>query len=59
MHSIKSIPRLREALSDKDISVCLAVAHSLIQLKENSGYDFYFDVLVGERKAGKISSPSR
>src|SRR5258706_502882 len=28
-------------------------AHSLIQLKENSGYDLYYDVLVGERKGVK------
>jgi HEAT repeat protein len=47
MGSTESIPRLRDALSDKDISVCLAAAHSLIQLKENSGYQLYFDVLVG------------
>jgi HEAT repeat protein len=53
MGSTESIPRLRDALSDKDISVCLAAAHSLIQLKENSGYQLYFDVLVGERKGGK------
>ena len=53
MSSTESIPRLRDALSDKDISVCLAAAHSLIQLKENSGYQLYFDVLVGERKGGK------
>jgi HEAT repeat protein len=53
MGSTESIPRLRDALLDKDISVCLAAAHSLIQLKENSGYDLYYDVLVGERKGGK------
>ena len=53
MSSTKSIPLLRDALSDKDISVCLAVAHSLILLKENSGYDLYYDVLMGERKGGK------
>jgi len=53
MRSTKSIPRLQDALSDKDISVCLAAAHSLIQLNENSGYALYYDVLVGERKAGK------
>jgi HEAT repeat protein len=52
MTSTKSIPRLQEALSDKDISVCLAAAHSLIKLNENSGYELYYDVLVGERKGG-------
>jgi len=53
MRSTKSISMLQNALSDKDISVCLAAAHSLIQLKENSGYALYYDVLAGERKAGK------
>jgi HEAT repeat protein len=53
MGSAESIPRLQDALSDKDISVCLAVAHSLILLKENSGYHLYFEVLVGERKGAK------
>src|SRR6267378_2392401 len=53
MRSTKSIAILQDALSDKDISVCLAVAHSLIQLKEKSGFDLYYDVLVGERKGGK------
>jgi HEAT repeat protein len=52
MISTKSIPRLRDALSDKDISVCLAAAHSLVQLKEHSGYELYYDVLMGERKGG-------
>jgi HEAT repeat protein len=53
MGSAESISRLQDALSDKDISVCLAVAHSLILLKENSGYHLYFEVLVGERKGAK------
>src|SRR5467141_3863276 len=53
MRSTESISKLHDALSDKDISVCLAAAHSLIQLKENSGYELYYDVLVGERKSGK------
>jgi HEAT repeat protein len=53
MRSTKSIPMLQDALSDNDISVCLAAAHALIRLKENSGYALYYDDLVGERKAGK------
>jgi len=53
MGSTESIPRLRDALLDKDISVCLAAAHSLIQLQENSGYDLYYDVLVVKRKGVK------
>jgi len=31
----------------------LAAAHALLQLKDNSGYDLYYEVLTGERKTGK------
>ena len=53
MSSTASIPKLQNAMSDKDISVVLAIAHSLVQLKDNSGYDAYYSVLEGERKCGK------
>ncbi|MFY9529900.1 MAG: HEAT repeat domain-containing protein [Candidatus Acidiferrales bacterium] len=34
-----SIPKLNEALSDKDTSVVLAAARSLLTLKDDSGYE--------------------
>lgn len=53
MGSSDSIPKLKDLLSDKDISVALAAAHALVQLKNNSGYDVYYSVLSGERKGGE------
>jgi HEAT repeat protein len=52
MGSAPSIPKLKDALSDKDGSVVLAAAHSLWSLKDSSAYEVYYGVLTGERKAG-------
>jgi len=48
-----SIPLLRKALADRDGEVVMAAAHSLIQLKDVAGYEVYYSVLTGERKAGE------
>ena len=53
MQSRRSIPKLKSATDDKDPSVALAAAHSLLQLKDDSGYGVYYEVLTGERKTGK------
>jgi HEAT repeat protein len=53
MRSRVSIPKLKAATDDKDPSVALASAHALILLKDDSGYDVYYEVLAGERKTGK------
>ena len=53
MRSRSSIPKLRAATDDKDPSVALAAAHALILLKDDSGYDVYYEVLAGDRKIGK------
>jgi HEAT repeat protein len=50
----ESIPKLQNLVTDKDISVALAVGHALVQLKSNSGYDVYYSLVVGVRK-GKTS----
>ena len=52
MSSIKSIPKLVAATTDKKISVALAAAHSLLALKNNAGYEVYYAVMTGERKSG-------
>jgi HEAT repeat protein len=59
MGSSDSIPKLKDLLSDKDISVTLAAAHALVQLKNDSGYDVYYSVLSGERKAGEGLIPEQ
>jgi HEAT repeat protein len=48
--SAESVPKLQNLLTDKDISVALAVGHALVQLKSNSGYDIYYSLVVGVRK---------
>lgn len=52
MGSAKSVPKLVEAAQDEKISVALAAARSLISLKNNIGYEVYYEVLTGERKGG-------
>ena len=53
MRSRASIPRLRKALNDSDVSVALAAAHSLLLLHDKSGYEVYYEVLTQQRKASK------
>ena len=53
MHSKASIAKLREAADDQEPSVALAAARALIALNDDSGYEVYYEVLTGERKAGK------
>jgi HEAT repeat protein len=48
-----SIPPLKKRMDDDDPSVALAAAHALILLKDDSGYQVFYEVLTGERKAGK------
>jgi HEAT repeat protein len=50
MVDVASIPKLRNALSDKEGSVVMAAAHSLILLKDPAGYEFYYSVLTGVQK---------
>lgn len=52
MHAVQSITKLQRALSDKKISVVMAAAQSLRQLKDDkSAYDVYYELLTGERKS--------
>jgi len=53
MKSRTSIPKLRAALDDKDPSVALAAAHSVELMHDDSAYEVYYEVLTGQRKAGK------
>src|SRR6267378_4025760 len=42
-----------KALDDDDPSVTLAAAHALDLMLDNSAYEVYYEVLTGQRKAGK------
>lgn len=52
LHSSSSVPKLELALKDKDITVVLAAAHSLWALQDKEAYEVYYEILLGERKAG-------
>jgi HEAT repeat protein len=52
MQSRASIPKLHDALSDKDPTVVLAAAHALLLLKDDREYEVYYAILTGERKTG-------
>ena len=51
MPSPASIPKLKNELSDKEIAVVLAAAHSLLLLNDNDGYEVYYAVLMRQRKS--------
>lgn len=50
-HAHSSIPALKEALNDPEISVVLSAAHSLMLLKDPSAYQVYYAILMGDRKS--------
>ncbi len=56
MHATSSIPSLKNALSDRELTVVLAAAHSLLTLKDTSPYDVYYAILTGSRKGGGMIS---
>ena len=56
MHATSSIPSLKNALSDRELTVVLAAAHSLLTLKDTSPYDVYYAILTGDRKGGGLIS---
>lgn len=53
MQSRASISKLKAAMEDQDPSVALAAAHSLDLMHDNSAYEVYYEILNGDRKAGK------
>jgi HEAT repeat protein len=53
MQSHSSIPKLEQALDDKEISVVLAAAHSLWTLHDTQAFEVYYEILIGERKSGQ------
>jgi len=53
MKSRTSIPKLKMALDDDDPLVALAAAHALDLMHDGSAYEVYYEVLTGQRKAGK------
>lgn len=53
MQATESIPVLEHALMDPKVSVVMASAHSLRELKDDgAAYGVYYDLLTGSRKTG-------
>ena len=52
MRATQSVPKLVAAASDRETSVALAAARSLLVLKSDAGYTVYYAVLTGKRKSG-------
>lgn len=52
MKARSAIPQLIEMVNDKEPSVIIAAAHSIIALGDNRGYNVYYAILTGERKSG-------
>ncbi len=53
LHATSAIPDLKQALSDKDISVVLAAAHALFLLKDKSAYGIYYAILMRDKKSSE------
>jgi HEAT repeat protein len=53
LHARSTIAQLKEALSDKEVSVVLAAAHSLSLMKDPSAYEVYYAILTGKRKSNQ------
>jgi len=49
----RSTLELEKALEDSEPTVVLAAANSLLLLHDDKGYDVYYEVLTGERRARK------
>ena len=53
LRATSTIPQLKKLLADKEPSVVLAAANALLQMKEKSAYDVYYEILTGKRKGSK------
>jgi HEAT repeat protein len=53
MNAAQAALALKKALEDSEPAVVLAAANSLLLLHDDVGYDIYYDVLTGERRASK------
>lgn len=52
MFAVHALPKLREALNDRETSVVMASARALDTLKDEASFEVYYAILTGERKAG-------
>ena len=50
LHLSAAIPKLKPMLSDPELSVTLAAAHALTNMKDGDANEAYYEILTGERK---------
>ncbi|MBV8069022.1 MAG: HEAT repeat domain-containing protein [Acidobacteriaceae bacterium] len=50
MHATASIPKLKEALKDKEPTVVLASANALYEMRDPVAYEIYYAMVTGQRK---------
>jgi HEAT repeat protein len=48
-----SIPQLRQAVKDKDVSVVLSATDALFRLNDPVAFQVYYAILLGEKKSGE------
>jgi HEAT repeat protein len=53
MNAAHAKPALQDALEDTEPAVVLAAANSLLLMQDDSGYDVYYAILTGEKRANK------
>ena len=53
LHTVSSIPALREALQDSEVVVVLSAAQSLYLMKDKSAYEIYYAILMRDRKSSE------
>lgn len=53
MHARRSIPALKEALADKEVSVVLAATYALYTLKDRTAFSIYYAILMRDKKASE------
>jgi HEAT repeat protein len=53
LRATAAIPDLKEALSDKEISVVLAATYSLFLMKDKAAYGIYYAILMRDKKSSE------
>jgi HEAT repeat protein len=53
MNNKSSVPKLEKMLDETDPKVVLSAAHALVEMKNDAGYEVYYEILTGERKSGQ------
>jgi HEAT repeat protein len=53
MNATEHVAELKKVLDDPEVSVVLAASNALLLLKDDAGYELYYEILAGKRKGNK------